>query len=210
MGCSYEELQGVLKALGYEPKKRDLSKFPPMPDFTQDDAASQTDETSKPSVDNEEQSDEKKEQIAPKAPEPQINKTEEVSDTAPVQPETQSLAETTSDSPTGSEETPKGILPAKKLYKKRPPKPLNIYNHRDVQEDGTSVEIENNEFWVTPFRQKNARQNKPNRKHQSRRPKPKSSNQDKKYQSGTSKPKSNPENSPFAALAALKADKKDS
>jgi hypothetical protein len=93
---------------------------------------------------------------------------------------------------------------------KRQPKELNIYHHREPQEDGSSIDIPNNEFWHMP-RRKPAY--KP-RAQQGGRPKPKFKGKRKgPGQDNAYKPKPKParkiEDSPFAALAALKNPKKD-
>ena len=214
MGCSYEELRGVLTALGYEPKIRDLSAFPPLPDFTQaPDIPKATDKKPDDHPQANQETPQTSDVQTPETtiPEIQVTKPEMAPDQSTIT-ETESTSETTTKSldveKTSSEANKPKVRQSPTLHKK-PPKPLNIYNHRDVKEDGTTVEIENNEFWVTPYRQKNTRPNKHNKRHQRRKSKPNNSDQVKKYQSGSSKPKSNLKNSPFAALAALKGDKKD-
>jgi len=203
MGCSYEELRGVLTALDFDSKIRDISKFPPLPDFV------------------------KLQKMPPKAPDvtpksPDTPPNAETLDVATADVATADVAAADVTPPSSAQtetakaqpESPAPDQPKKPkvrqsptLYKK-PPKPLNIYNHREVKEDGTTLEIENAEFWTPPVRQKNTIHGAHRRK-QGRKPHNKDSNRSKSFKSGPSKPKQNIENSPFAALAALKADKKD-
>lgn len=129
-----------------------------------------------------------------------------------IAPMAEATDQTSSESPSASDTIAADTTPAKKAkrsptHNKKPPKPLNIYNHRDVKDDGTTVEIENNEFWLMPPRQKPAHNNRSNKKHQGRKFNNKTKSRQQNYQS--TKPKQSAENSPFAALAALKADKKD-
>jgi len=80
---------------------------------------------------------------------------------APQSPESEPTAETKSIEAAATEntsqteaakqsepsETPKK---AHKIYKTKPQKRLCIYNHREMKEDGTAVEIPNSEFWMMP------------------------------------------------------------
>ena len=198
MGCSYEELRGVLTALGFESKTRDLSQYPSLSDMTED--------TPPEAVNSE-----KTESTTPETTEAEKSETKNTQ-TEIITPPTEATNQASSESPSASDTVAADTTPAKKAkqspsHNKKPPKPLNIYNHRDVKDDGTTVEIENNEFWLMPPRKKPAHNNRSNKKHQGKKFNNKTKNRQQNYQS--TKPKQSVENSPFAALAALKADKKD-
>ena len=198
MGCSYEELRGVLTALGFESKIRDLSQYPSLSEMTED--------TPPEAVNSE-----KTESTTPETTEAEKSETKNTQ-TEIITPPTEATNQASSESPSASDTVAADTTPAQKAkqsptHNKKPPKPLNIYNHRDVKDDGTTVEIENNEFWLMPPRKKPAHNNRSNKKHQGKKFNNKTKNRQQNYQS--TKPKQSVENSPFAALAALKADKKD-
>ena len=97
--------------------------------------------------------------------------------------------------------------------KRAGPKPLNVYVPREQDANGNTVILENNEFWFMEFRKKSfnpadksrsfahkgGKKNfkKPDNKRDNRADKPKSK----------PKPAMRPEDSPFAALMALKTKK---
>ena len=190
MGCSYDEIRGVLTALGFVPKTRDLSRYPPLSNIGEN-TSSKTAAASKPD-----------EHIAPEVS-PDSNKT----DPENISENPLSDTENTKQEDEKSENS-SALKQSSKPHKKAQ-KPLNIYNHREIQEDGTTIEIENNEFWVLPPRENSSHRgahNKGKRNQKKKYAKPK---QEKSFNSGPKKQSPKPENSPFAALAALKADKKD-
>ena len=195
MGCSYDDMRGVLKSLGFESETIKLEDFPPPPD-TSETAASTPTEISADLTPT--TSDTVKEETA-------VQTTASAADT-PVE----NVAETASDTPPNDEATDTEAKPSSPRPK-RPPKPLHIYHHREILEDGTSKYITNTEFWFMPrrkptFKPRNKNTHGKGRAQNKFKGKRKGSKQDKNY---TSKPARKLEDSPFAALAALKNDKKD-
>ena len=190
MGCSYDEIRGVLTALGFVSKTRDLSKYPPLSEAL---AESEALANVKPDT------------------------TPAETDTPEEKPATEAQAEATEKTPDASEEqsneasesTPQKKVKQSPTSRKKPPKPLNIYNHRETKEDGTTVEIENNEFWLMPPKQKPAYKSAKTKGKREHKKKYEKSNTSKNFNSAPPKRANKLENSPFAALAALKADKKD-
>ena len=164
MGCSYDELQGVLTALGFKSEKRDLTE---------------TTSESQSSIGT-------PNQITPAQPSPttKVSLATEASDT------------TSEPNVADAKTTAKPI--------KKQAKTLSVYNHRETQADGTTIEVPNNEFWKLPARQKSSKNNQP-RKNREIKLRQKNKKRPKEFKSPT--PKRNVENSPFAALAALKGDK---
>ncbi|MEP3890869.1 MAG: helicase-related protein [Hellea sp.] len=207
MGCSYEDLQGVLKSLGFESEIIKVEDFPPSPDAqTAKTKAANTETPKAEPVTTQEPSP------VDAAPAPAVSTESAPADTvAPADPD---LA------PAPAEKAPDAEAP-KAAIKTSPPrkavKPLNIYHHREVQEDGSNKDVINIEFWFMPrkkpnfnARDKNTQKNRqggdrPRGKFKNKRKGPK---KDDGY-----KPKPKParklEDSPFAALAALKNPKKD-
>jgi len=198
LGCTYEEMRGVLEALGYQSQtiadeaaeglRPELSA--PVPDrFIHD---------KKPK---------------PKKPEPVTKAMTEASVPAPkvetTSTETEATTEATSeDTALPAQDSAPQAKPASKS--KSGPKPLNIYNFRTTHEDGTVTEEINNEFWFLPFKGKKPRGGKSryqdNKGHQSsyKKRKPhKKAHGGKPPKYGKSEPRKD-EDSPFAALAALK------
>ncbi|NNE56869.1 MAG: hypothetical protein HKN36_02070 [Hellea sp.] len=186
LGCTYEEMQGVLKGLGYQSEviegaidetARPELAAPVPPRFVSDDKPAKTEATTPES-----EADAKtKTETAEKLSDPKLE------DTKPAE----------------------AAKPAKPVDRKK----LSVYNFRETGEDGTITELENKEFWFLPFRGKK----KPGSKFgQDRRPhsgKSFKNNRRKKQDYKGGKPpkyaKSEPrrdEDSPFAALAALKKD----
>jgi len=186
MGCTYAELQGVLKALGFQFETRDLSKFPPIIEKSVEAVVKTPPKEEKPT----------------KTKQPKAKESQQKTDEAPSEASSEMATET--DTPAPSVKKVKTPPPAKK-----PPKPLNIYHHREILEDGTSQDIPNTEFWLLPARKK------PNFKpkgQQSGRAQKKFKGKPQKRKDGfkaKQKPARKLEDSPFAALAALKSTKKD-
>jgi len=118
--------------------------------------------------------------------------------------------EAAKEKPTEPKAAPK---PARKA-----PNPLQLYVPREEDKDGNTVELENNEFWFMPFRQKTNKRNQ-SRDNQNggykgkRKGGPKTGGGYKKGARPDARPPkakepARPEDSPFAALLALK-NKKD-
>ncbi|MDA8708780.1 hypothetical protein N9M10_05325, partial [Hellea sp.] len=198
MGCSYEDMQGVLKSLGFQSETIKAEDLPPAPETVPE---------------------------TPTAPKPESDTIAETA-SAPIEKKADTPIETgATPEPTLSSEsaaTPAPVetqiaeaSPAKQAAPapKNRQKDLNIYNHRVEQEDGTTIDAINTEFWFMPRkkphannRNKNARQGEGSRgKFKGKR---KNTKSDQSYKAKP-KPTRNIENSPFAALAALKTDKKD-
>jgi ATP-dependent RNA helicase SUPV3L1/SUV3 len=182
LGGTYEDTQNVLKALGYHTETRES-----LPDVEQNIA---------------------EELSVEKVQEPNPDSTATVADTPEV------AKETPVDTPTTSKETPTPnpvLTPAPKKQTKS--KSLQLYNSRVQNEDGTTTEVPNKDVWFIPVRgqkgfkpkgQHRGRDNFKGRKNHNKR---KSQNE---YSAGRSsnkgKGKASVQNSPFAALAALKTN----
>lgn len=190
LGSTYEDVKGVLLELGYKSEIAEESltiKPEPEPETTPpavadavDDAVAAEDEVSVPIAET---------------PQPTV-------------PDTQSLPDSVAKTvlkTVGATPTP--------VKKPRPKKAITVYHHREVDEAGVTTERENLEYWFFPARGqkgfkpggKPAFKGKPNRKPQAAGSKGKSNNPP---QPKPPTPKQ-VENSPFAALAALKNPKKD-
>lgn len=193
MGCTYQEIRGVLTALGFQSEIIKPEDLPPVPENSKEAPAS--------------------EPLPAAAPEALVPESDIPSTKTTDAPPSEATAEVkTNDKAEGEAETPL-TTPVKNAPKAR--KQLHIYHHREVQEDGTTIDIINSEFWHMP-RRKPAQKPRPkfdNRNGASQgkfkgKRKGKGPQQDNAY-----KPKPKParkiEDSPFAALAALKNPKKD-
>ena len=194
MGCSYEDMQGVLKSLGFQSETIKLEDLPPQ---------LQTPETKTPETETAEPNPEVAAEPVADVVTPAETETAEVS--APNDTESKAVAETPSSDPTKAEPTPSQLRPKKQV------KPLNIYHHRETLEDGTSKDIANTEFWFMPRRKpayKPRDKNAHNRGGHSNKFKGKRKGP-KQNKTHTPKPPRKLEDSPFAALAALKNDKRD-
>ena len=194
MGCSYEDMQGVLKSLGFQSETIKLEDLPPQ---------LQTPETKTPETETAEPNPEVAAEPVADVVTPAETETAEVS--APNDTESKAVAETPSSDPTKAEPTPSQLRPKKQV------KPLNIYHHRETLEDGTSKDIANTEFWFMPRRKqayKPRDKNAHNRGGHSNKFKGKRKGP-KQNKTHTPKPPRKLEDSPFAALAALKNGKKD-
>ena len=200
MGCSYEDMQGVLKSLGFQSETIKVEDLPPTPQTASEPITAQGSESDTVAKSVPTSTEAKTDTPITAEPTPELTQTSdaaEVSASAPA--EIQSAKAT----PT------KQAAPAQKKHQKD----LNIYHHRVEQEDGTTIDAVNTEFWFMPRkkihannRNKNARQSEGSRgKFKGKR---KNTKSDQSYKAKP-KPPRNIENSPFAALAALKTDKKD-
>jgi ATP-dependent RNA helicase SUPV3L1/SUV3 len=185
LGSTYGDVQGVLTALGYkaETSETRLTRDPATEAETTADTAAAT----------------------PKA----MTSTEATPDTkldtsANIKPEAK-----TEDAPAIPPAAPTGA-PATTPRKPQSQKHLSLYNHRITDDAGETTEIENLEYWYFPSRgQKGFKlggRGKPAFKGKNQKgPKPRR-NAPKNAKPPTQK---QVENSPFAALAALKNPKKD-
>lgn len=190
LGANYEEIQGVLTTLGFKSETVE-------PD-------TKIDETENPALAAPVPPRFVPEDPAAKEAAPKANAESEVApETAPTIP------------PLPVQETPAPAKPEKSK-----PKTLNVYHHKDTDADGNNIQRENREFWFMPFKSKNKRPqnqsahgNKGRAAHKGKG-KPRF---DKKKDGKASQDKyrmkeqKRMEDSPFAALAALKGDnnKKD-
>lgn len=149
---------------------------------------------------------ETREAITPSAPEPDI-------DAEPEATQAEITANDTSDSHTAAPETAAADAPTETVtapQKKTGSKRLNVHHQRVTDEDGKTTEIPNTEFWTMAQRQPH-RQHKPNTSSKSKRH-PKGPRHKQAYDKRAKQPQKQirPEDSPFAALAALKTDAPDS
>ena len=187
LGSTYEDVQGVLTALGYkaETSETRLTITPP----------------EAPALEKEE----------PKAQE-SVAPTETVETVTSLEPAAANVSAASGSTVTvvkSETEAPKAA-PRKQSAKKQ----LSLYHHRETDDAGVTKEVENLEYWHFPSRgQKGFKpdgRGKPafkgkRDKAPSRGPKPR-----RDAQKGNRPPtQKQVENSPFAALAALKAPKKD-
>jgi ATP-dependent RNA helicase SUPV3L1/SUV3 len=190
MGCGYKDMQGVLKSLGFESETIKLEDFPPPPEKPELNAANPIDTAVKPL--------------------PDTTEAEETVKAEGTSPDTEEAEN--ADAGTPAENPQKEAVKPTSIRQKKPPKPLNIYHHREALEDGTSKDIINTEFWYMPRRKPEF---KPRGKHphgkgrsqnkfKGKRKGPKQDNNTPKF-----KPQLKPADSPFAALAALKDGKKN-
>jgi len=183
LGSTYEDVQGVLTALGYKSETSETrltrAPTPEIPEAPKSEAAAA-------------------EPVA--APEAASAKTTASEAEAPETKPSDTGAPTTS--------AAAAAPPApRKTYAK---KPLTLYNHRITDEAGVTTEVENLEYWFFPTRGQKGF--KP-----SGRGKPAFNGKGKKGPKPRRDAPRNPkpptqkqvENSPFAALAALKNPKKD-
>jgi len=214
MGCSYEDMKGVLKSLGFESETIKLEDFPPI-------AENEAQETEAPNSNPPEAETNIAKATTQGSKAPSADARDDANTEAPQKAETgeaKSSCETADEAKTeavtpSENTTPSEVKPSPPRQKK-PPKPLHIYHQREVLEDGTSKDITNTEFWYMPRRKpafkprdKNAYgKARSQNKFKGKRKGPK---QDKNYTPKPKMPNRKPENSPFAALAALKNGKKD-
>ena len=199
MGCSHEDMQGVLKSLGFESETIKLEDLPPSPETDKAETAESV--TPEPEIDAPAKS---------AVDTPEKTKTVIAPAPAPAEPETNTEPKTDSETP--PKVTPDAETKPSAPRQKKAPKPLHIYNHREVLEDGTSKDVPNTEFWYMPRRKPNYKPRDKN-SHGKGRPQNKFKGKRKGPQNKSYTPKPQParkiEDSPFAALAALKNNKKN-
>jgi len=115
--------------------------------------------------------------------------------------------------PTGTQENDKSTNKHSSSSQKKRTRSLNIYHHREMQEDGTILDIINTEFWFMPRKKSHFKPRDKNTKHDGYTKSKFKAKRKGANRSETYKPKPRParkiEDSPFAALAALKDPKKD-
>lgn len=222
LGSTYEEVRGVLEALGYKSETIEPPvEAPANPVEAENAVAGDTLPSAAKTAENIEPSSETQN------PSPAVSVTQNQADgevASESKTETETKKENTSDTPTSAELTSSPPAPpvtsAKKTHR-RGPRALNVFHQRVADADGNNVTVPNTEFWSMPFRKNtNARRGKPdgtsefrgkpaykgkknaNRKNGS----PKSDVKSAEYKAREAK---RIEDSPFAALAALKnSDKK--
>ncbi len=208
LGCSYDELRGVLLALNFTPETRDLSQYPPLSDTDSDAPADSIASAKTSPVQNTPPHDTNKTDTATpdKAVQaPQSPESEPTAETKSIEAAaTENTSQTEAAKQSEPSETPKK---AHKIYKTKPQKRLCIYNHREMKEDGTAVEIPNSEFWMMPKRAKPMHKKNSHRSERTHKGKHRNKPKSQNFQSAPQKPR-NPKNSPFAALAALKNENK--
>ncbi len=196
LGSTYEDVQGVLTALGYKSEIAEtrLTKDP------------ETEAPAEPKAEVAAKPDPKQETPSPDAAPSEPAAAEVAKPVAPA--DSAPTAEATKAEP------PKPNTPKPAPRKPQPKKSLSLYHHRVTNEAGETVEVENLEYWHFPSRGqkgfkpggksggrgKPAFKGKRGKGPQPRRNAPKSSKPPTQKQV---------ENSPFAALAALKNPKKD-
>ncbi|MGJ8564458.1 MAG: helicase-related protein [Alphaproteobacteria bacterium] len=179
LGCNYEDMQGVLTDLGF---KSETLEAPAAPEVSATETEVETD--------------------APKSEPDAAAPLEAPTAEAPVEGKAESAA------------------PPKLIKQKPKQKPLNVFHHKDTDADGNAIQRENREFWFMPYKSKRKPQARNGQKRsESQRGKNKPG-QDKHSQNKSRHGKSKPdkaaqekyrmqeqkrmEDSPFAALAALK------
>lgn len=177
LGSSYEDTRGVLQSLNYVPVKADEPLTKPAP---KPDPAPEP--APKPASQPENKDD-------ASGPEAKLDAGAETK--TPPKPDEPEL--------TNIEGVSKRQI--KKLTRR---KRLNVYNHRVTHEDGTSEELPNLEYWV---RKQNNRKGGAPRKFDKKPTKRRTRNYTQAPpKKGPSKQAKKFENSPFAALAALKGE----
>ncbi len=208
LGATYEETRGVLEALGY--KSETIT-----PPEIQDNAKTSEDKTAETEASKAEAPEIKESET--KAPEPAPVKTDAppaATDTtsadASAEPEGEKPAEQ-ADLKTDTQAEVK-TEPGTSKAKSKKSRQLNVYSKKVVKEDGTSEIIENNEFWFMPSRKQQGRgQNKRAQGQSNKYRKPKKGSNNARPRSSSAhhkaKEKRRIEDSPFAALAALKTPK---
>ncbi len=207
LGCTYDEMRGVLEALGYQSQAMEDDKTEGLrpelsaavPDRFIDGPKKGRTPPAQPT------NAAPAEALSDTAQDPVTSKEE----TPQPAPETVA-ADVTSPSQASDPEKTEAKKPETK--KKSGPKPLSVYNFRTTHDDGSVTEETNKEFWFLPFKGKKPRGNNPrNQGHQGHQSSFKKRKQPRKQQGGKAPKygKSEPrkdEDSPFAALAALKKD----
>ncbi len=203
LGCTYEEMQGVLQHMGFKSENIETAGTqPPIDENNADKSKAET-----PDGDD-------KTEAAKTAPTDEVSpvpKEDETPQTLPDESETNTAVDVIS-------EAEAEAMPKKKKKRKwrKGPQPLHVYLVRETREDGTSFGLPNYEYWFMDYR-KPVRGKQPGQG----RPQGQAQGQDSKKRPAKNKPrKDRPhdtaaynapaprkrkfEDSPFAALAALK------
>lgn len=205
LGATYEETQGVLKALGFESMTADAPLEKQAETKTKPEAKSEAEAETETGAKTATKAQ------TPEAPEPpaaaDVTQSVEAASGAKASPSPEPTAAPTSPKP-----------------KPKPKKPstLSVYQARETGEDGTTHDVPNLEYWTLPARK--PRGNRPHKgggfkggrkgqQHAGRKGGGQNRGGNKRAGSAAPKPptKRQIENSPFAALAALqgKSDKSD-
>ena len=185
LGCTYEDVQGVLRALGYK------SQF--MKDGQPKDNAPAELTATVPQrfID----------------PAPAVGDTDTDAENKEAAPPENAKPETAEAAPEQDDGKPAEEKPSAKPKRQRPA--LNVFHHRDTAEDGTVTERINNEFWYMPFKGKPGGQNKGRRDRNTKPFNRKGAKPNRKDANRQHSKKKDFSDSPFAALAALKDQDKD-
>ena len=216
LGSTYEDVQGVLRELGYKSETASEPLTRPISEPTENPSS---DPTPAPEAETEKKDDTPIKSETSTSAEKETSKQDTSEPAAPdvetkdpdiIAPDIKAPAtiEIVKAETTAPTETVKNPSPKKAKAKKV----ISVYQHRETLEDGTIKELENLEYWYFPsrgqkgFRPKNNAGFKGNRKQ-----KPFKGNKSFKNNKGANKAPSQKqiENSPFAALASLKNNKKD-
>ena len=205
LGSTYEDVQGVLRELGYKSETAAESLTRPASehmDNTQSTATAPSETSEAPASQTAEP-----QSAEPQHAEPEKSQTEklglEKSDTEKSEPLNIVKAEPVIPEKTAGDTTPK---------KTKAKKTISVYQHRETLEDGSIKELENLEYWYFPSRgQKGFRPKKNAGFKGNRKQKPFKANKPFQNNKGANRAPSQKqiENSPFAALASLKNNKKD-
>lgn len=200
LGSNYEDVRGVLTAIGYksevvEPKPETETKAEPN---------SETAETAIPV--EQIKSDTAVQGIPPKD-DAQPSATDMSTPSGAISDAVVASTSVVGAPPEDLAKAAPETAPAPKPARKQP-QPLQVYNPREEDADGNTVELENNEFWFYPMRPKGPAKNSrgnPKRGNKAQHRKGSGGNDSRKK--SAPKPAIKPEDSPFAALLALKGKK---
>ncbi|MGB3456909.1 MAG: helicase-related protein [Litorimonas sp.] len=229
LGASLEETRGVLEALGFKAFTADAPLEKPE-EAKPEEPASDVEETAAPLAASSTATETPAPEAAPfkaaspdaASPDAASNESSVPADGAPAPAETPAADATTKIAP-DTAVTP-GAPKLSKRTRDRQRAPLSVHVPREQMEDGTSRDVPSLEYWTLPARQprgnrRGAPQQRGNKGGQPNR-KPRGGPSSRKaggsdYSAGKApRPRKSLENSPFAALAALKTpdgkdDKKD-
>lgn len=228
LGCAYDEMRGVLENLGYQSQTIDGEEkdemrpelSAPVPDRFIDTPKGRK---SKPQNQAEKAPSEEKPNDETTSDETPPNETPaEAATAAPVALETGAETPQVETTEPAAEPVPAAEAPKPEPKKQKSgPKPLSVYNFRTTHDDGSITEEINKEFWFMPFKGKRTRDDSRQDGGHHRKGRPRQPYQQQgfkkgkpqKQKSGGGKPQNygkkesrKVEDSPFAALAALKKD----
>jgi len=155
LGATYEETCGVLENLGYTYEIRE-----PVGKVETDTLAEKTDSaTTTQNITDPDPAIEKAETVEsttePRSVDPIPASQIATSDASPVPPSDSPASAATSAAVGTETDAPK--KPKNKKYKSKKPRPLNVYNKRETREDGTAINLENTEFWFLPHKKNRTR-----------------------------------------------------